>query len=119
ILHGICHQLRRDRAELDRPVGQALSGLPDFRVLHFSRPNRPDDLRHHAGFKVVVQDMAARKTDAAGAGSRELWMRGLKTGHVTRRIGGPGLTADVLVESAVSVGYDIKTRNLLFAQIAG
>ena len=43
----------------------------------------------------------------------------LVAAHVVRRIAGPALPADVVVEPAVTVSYDVEPGKLLVAQIAG
>ena len=63
--------------------------------------------------------MAARKHDAAAPGRRRLGMQRVEPAHVVRRIGGPALAANVVVEAAVAVGDDVEAGKLLVAQIAG
>ncbi len=46
-------------------------------------------------------------------------MRGDEPAHVVRRISGPALAANVVVEPAVAVGHDVEAGKLLIAQIAG
>ena len=75
------------------------------------------DLRHHARFEVVVQDVSARKPDPARAHLGELGMERLEPLHVVRRIARPALAAVVLVETAVTVRDDVEARHLLFAQV--
>ena len=70
VLHGEGDDLRRDVAEFYRPPGQPLGGLPHRGVLQIAAADWADDLRHHARFEVVVQDVAARERDAATAGRR-------------------------------------------------
>src|SRR6185295_16934709 len=48
---------------------------------------------------------------------RQLRMRGFKTGHVVRRIAGPALAADVLIEPAIAVGDDVEAGNFLLGQV--
>ncbi len=111
------HELRRHRPELHRLLRQALRRLEDLRILHLAAPDRPDDPRHHARFQIVVQDVAARKRDAARADLRQLRMRRLEAVHVMRRITRPALAAHVLIEAAVAVRHDVEPRRLLLAQI--
>jgi hypothetical protein len=75
--------------------------------------------RHHTGFQVVVQDVAARKPKTAAAGRRRARIAALVAGHVMRRVAGPALPADVVVEAAVTVGADVEPGKLLVAQITG
>ncbi len=90
--------LGRHRAEFDRLLGEALRRLPHRGVLQIAAPDRAGDDRHDPRFQIVVQDVAARKQDAAAAGRRRLGMRDVEAAHVVRRIGGPALAADVVVE---------------------
>ena len=60
--------LGRDRAELDRLLGEPLRRLPQRGVLQVAAADRADDRRHHPRFQVVVQDVAARKPQPAAAG---------------------------------------------------
>ncbi|MCZ7562673.1 MAG: hypothetical protein M5U08_01795 [Burkholderiales bacterium] len=117
VLHREGHELGGHRAELDRLGGEPLGGLPQLGVLHLAAAHRPDDLRHHARFEVVVQDVPAREGDAAGTGARELRVRVVESGHVVRRIARPALAAHVLVEAAVAVGADVEAGELLLAQV--
>ncbi len=111
--------LRRYRAEFDRLGGEALRRLPHRGVLQIAAADRAGDDRHDARFQIVVQDVAARKPDAAAAGRCRHRMRDVEAAHVVRRIGGPALAADVVVEMSVAVGDDIEAGNFLIAQIAG
>ena len=117
VLHRKRHQLRRHRPELHRLARQALRRFPDLRILHLAGAQRPDDLRHHARFEVVVQDVPARKPDAARAHLRQLRMRRVEPAHVVRRIARPALPTHVLVEPAVPVGHDVQPGDFLLAQI--
>src|ERR1051326_1579329 len=45
-------------------------------------------------------------------------MRGFEATHVTRRIAGPGLAADILIEAAVAVCEDIQAGYFLILQVA-
>ena len=111
--------LRRDAAELHRLLGEALRGLPHRGVLQVAAPERSGDHRHDARFQIIVQDVAARKPDAAAPGRRRHRMRDVEARHVVGRIGGPALAADVVIEAAVAVGDDVETGEFLVAQIAG
>ena len=111
--------LRRHRAEFDRLGGEALRRLPHRGVLQIAAPERAGDDRHDARFEVVVQNVAARKHDAAAAGRRRRRVLRVEPAHVVRRIGGPTLAADVVVEAAVAVGDDVEAGQLLVAQVAG
>src|SRR5207237_4050921 len=94
-----------------------LRSLPYFGVLHFSRSYGADDPGHDSRFQIIVKDVSTRKSDPACAGARQLRMIGFKARHMTRGIAGPGLAADILIEAAVTVGYDIESRNFLIPQI--
>ncbi len=111
--------LGRHRAELDRLRGEALRRLPHRGVLQIAAADRSGDDRHDARFQIVVQNVAARKPDAAAAGRRRHRMLDVEAAHVVRRIGGPALAADVVVEAAIAVGDDIEAGEFLIAQIAG
>ena len=111
--------LGRDRAELDRLLGEPLRRLPQHGVLQVAAPDRADDRRHHPRFQVVVQDVAARKPQPAAAGRSWARIGMLVAAHVVRRIAGPALPADVVVEPAVTVSHDVEPGKLLVAQIAG
>src|SRR5208282_832710 len=65
-----------------------------------------------------MQNVAARKPDAAAPGWRRARIIALKAAHMMRRIAGPALPADIVVETAVAVGADIKPGDFLIAQIA-
>ena len=110
-------QLRPDGAELDRLLGHALRGLPHRGVLQVAAPDRADDARHHARLQVVVQDVAGREGQAALAGERRARIVVVEAAHVARRIVGPALAADVLVEMRVAVGDDVEAGELLLVQI--
>src|SRR5438128_12139702 len=110
VLDCVGNQLRCDGSELDGPRSQPLRGFPYVRVLHFTGRVRTDDLRHNARFQKVMQDMPARKTDAACAGAGKLRMSRFKSGHATRRITCPRLTADILIEPAVAIRNDVEAR---------
>ena len=69
---------------------------------------RADDPRHHARFEIVVEDVAARKPNAAGADRRQLRVGRVEAVHVMRRVAGPALAADILIEPAVAVGDDVE-----------
>ena len=64
-----------------------------------------------------MEDVPARKPDAAGSGARQLRMSGLKARHVARWITCPGLSADVLIEPAVTVGHNVEACDFLIPQI--
>ena len=64
-----------------------------------------------------MQDVPARKPDAARAHLRQLRMRRVEPAHVVRRIARPALAADVLVEPAVAVGHDVQPGHFLLPQI--
>ena len=113
------HDLRRHGAELDRPLGEPLRRFPHGGVLQIAAPDRAADDRHDPRFQIVVQDVAARKHDAAASGGRRLGMQRVEAAHVVRRIRGPALAADVVIEVRVAVGDDIEAGHLLIAQIAG
>ena len=119
VLHREGDDLRRHRAELHRPLGDALRRLPHRGVLQIAAADRADDRRHHARFQIVVQDVAARKPDAAAPGRRRQRMVVVEAAHVVRRIAGPALAADVVVEAAVAVGDDVEAGELLVADEAG
>ena len=57
--------------------------------------------------------------DAAAARRRRQRVVAREAGHVVRRVGGPALAADIVVEAAVAVGQDVEAGELLVAQIAG
>src|SRR5262245_27302792 len=117
VVHGIGDQFGRDGAELHWPFGQALGGLPYFCILHFAGTDRTDDLRHDSSFEIIVKDMSARKTDPASPDARKLRMARIETGHVAGWVTGPCLSADVLIEAAITVGPDIKAGHFLIPQI--
>src|SRR6266568_3864596 len=98
VLDGESDELWSDRAELDRLFGQALRGFPQFRILHLAASNGSDDFRHDPRFQVIVQDVSARKGDAAGARACESRMDMIEARHVVRRIAGPALAPNVLIE---------------------
>src|SRR5262249_36499847 len=50
---------------------------------------------------------------------RKLGMSRVKACHVTWRITRPRLTADILIESTVTIGQDVQAGNFLIAQING
>ena len=113
------HDLRRYGAEFDRPFGEPLRRFPHRGVLQIAAPDLAGDDGHDARLEIVVQNMTARKADAASSRGRRLGMRGVQPAHVVRRIGSPALAADVVVESAVAVGDDVEAGEFLIAQIAG
>src|SRR5213592_2679790 len=53
--------------ELDGLGGKPLRRLPHLGVLQLPAPDRADDLRHHPGLEVVVQDVPAREREPARA----------------------------------------------------
>ena len=55
--------------------------------------------------------------DPAGARLGQLGVLGLEAAHVVRRVAGPALAADVLVEAAVAVGDDVQPGHFLLAQV--
>jgi hypothetical protein len=118
ILQGEGDDLGGNGAELDRPRGEALRRLPHRGVLQIAASDRPGDHRHHPRFKIIVQDMTARKPNAAAAGRRRHRMLRIEPAHMVRRIRRPALAADVVVEAAVAIGKDIQPRKFLIAQIA-
>jgi len=63
-----------------------------------------------------VQDVAGWKQQAAFAGRRRLRIL-VEAAHVTRRIIGPALAADIGVEMRVAVGDDVETGHFLLVQI--
>ena len=111
--------LRRHGAEFHRTRGQPLCGLPQCGVLQVAAPDRADNDRHHPRFQIIVQDVAARKPETAAPGRRRPRVAALVAGHVMRRIAGPALAANVVVEAAIAVGDDVEASELLLAQIAG
>ena len=117
VLNRKSDELRRDGAELHRPRRQTLSGLPDLGVVHFAASDRPDESRHDPRFQIIMQDMSAGKANAPGAGFRQFRMGRFEAVHVVRRIAGPALTANILIEPAVTIGADIKTGHFLFPQV--
>jgi hypothetical protein len=46
-------------------------------------------------------------------------MRNVEARHVVRRIGGPALAADIVIEAAITIGENIEAAEFLIAQIAG
>jgi hypothetical protein len=63
-----------------------------------------------------VQDVAGREAQAALPG--RYWLRvAIKSPHVSRRIVGPALTANVGVEMCIAVSDDIEPGYFLFVQI--
>ena len=117
VLHREGDDLGRHRAALHRPLGEALRRLPHRGVLQIAAADRPGDRRHHPRLQIVVQDVPARKADAAAAGRRRPRIAVVEAGHVVERIAGPALAADVVVEPAVAVGEDVEAGELLVAQI--
>jgi hypothetical protein len=111
-------QLRQDGAELDRPLGHALRGLPHRGVLQAAAPNRPDDAGKHARLEKVVQDVPARIGDGADLVEHRLRLLG-ETIHVGERIALPAHAAHLLVVMGVSVGDDVEPCGFLRAQEAG
>ena len=64
-----------------------------------------------------MQDVSARKGDAAGARAREFRMDMIEARHVVRRIAGPALAPNVLIEPAIAVGADVQTSDFLLPQV--
>ena len=60
-----------------------------------------------------MENVTARKCQTAGADLRQLRMSVVKAGHVMRRIAGPALAADVLIEPAIAVGDDVESGDFL------
>ena len=85
--------------------------------MQIARPHGSHDLGKHAGFEIIVQDMSAGKANAPGAGFRQFRMGRFEAVHVVRRIAGPALTADILIEPAIAIGADVKTGHFLFPQV--
>ena len=113
ILDSESDQLRCDRPELDRFRGQTLRRFPYFRVLHLAASHGSHDFRHDSRFQIIVENMPAGKSDAAGTHTRQFRVGRFESRHVIRRIAGPALTANVLVKPAITVRADVQTREFL------
>ena len=83
------------------------------------RPTGPTIARHHARFEIVVQDVAAagNQIRPCPGSRRRARVVAVESAHVARRIAGPALAADVVVEAAVAVGEDVEAGDLLLAQV--
>src|SRR4029077_678680 len=102
--------------ELDRLPGHALRHFKHGGILQIATRDRPDDAGHHARFEIVVQDVARR--DARPPGPSRYWLRvAIEPPHVSRRIVGPALAADVGVEMCIAVSDDIEPGYFLLVQI--
>ena len=108
-------QLRRNRAELDRPRGHALRHLPQRGVLQRSPLDLVDAARHHAALHHLEDDVALH--GAAVALAHALVVAARQALEAPGRVLKPAHAADVGVEPRVAVGDDVEAGALLIAKV--
>jgi hypothetical protein len=108
-------QFGKNGSELDRLLGQPLRHFPHRGVLQIAGTDRPDDLRQHARFEEVVQNVPARRPRDELIGAR--FRRYREARHVGQRIALPAHAADLLIEMRIAIGADVEPSSLLRAQI--
>ena len=110
--------LRRDRADLDRPVGHRRDRLVGAVELQRRRADLADDRRRHAGLDHLPHQVAGPLVGHEARG-RHLDARRADALDALGRVAHPASPGDVVVEPGVAVDENVDPGAVLGGDVAG
>ena len=110
--------LRRDRADLDRPIGHRRDRLVGTIELEPRLPDRRLDRRGHAGLDHLPHQVAGPLVGHE-RGGRHLDARRADPRHALGHVADPASSGDVVVEPRIAVDHDVDPGAVLSGDVAG